>query len=323
MKAPADGWDAEERDAIDELRDELETLRARHRDDPGIALLRAARHEVLPPGLQQAAHDLLLNDAWSRTLVDGLDDAEPSLDKQAEDRLLARVRRDGQLAQQDHWPGRQRWTWYRPALATAAVVAIAAAAWFAFRGPTSAPGEPPIPRAQPPTEASRAAATTPPAWRVPLDKPDVTLSLAALTWRGGDSDSGSGGRRSANQLLADLKDPLDSFRNNDYARADRAFAALESRYPNAVEVFFYGGVSRLFVNDPQRAITALTRAATLADTTFAPRAAWYLAIAEERTGDLSRARARLDGLCRGSSDRAAQACAAVTRIDASAASDAH
>ena len=130
---------------------------------------------------------------------------------------------------------------------------------------------------------------------------------------------GSSGGGSDNQLLADLKGPLDGFRNNDYARADRAFAALESRYPNAVEVFFYGGVSRLFVNDPQRAIAALTRAAALADTTFAPRTAWYLAIAEERAGHLSRARARLDELCRGTSDRAAPACAAVTRIDASAA----
>ena len=194
-------------------------------------------------------------------------------------------------------------------------MAVAAAAWIAFRGPTLAPGDRPIPREHPPAETSSAAVTTPPAWQVPLDKPDVTLSLAALTWRGGGR-SGSG---SDNQLLADLKGPLDSFRNNDYARADRAFAALESRYPNAVEVFFYGGVSRLFVNDPQRAIAALTRAAALADTTFAPRTAWYLAIAEERAGHLSRARARLDELCRGTSDRAAPACAAVTRIDASAA----
>jgi hypothetical protein len=142
-----------------------------------------------------------------------------------------------------------------------------------------------------------------------------------LTWRGGGSGGSGSGRSggSDNQLLADLKGPLDAFRNGDYARADRAFSALESRYPSAVEVFFYGGVSRLFVNDPARAITALTKAADLADTTFAPRAAWYLAIAEERAGQRPRARARLDELCRGTSNRAAPACAAVTRIDAAAA----
>ena len=58
MKAPADGWDDEEREAIAELRDELETLQARHRDDPEIALLRAARHAALPSEVQQAADDL-------------------------------------------------------------------------------------------------------------------------------------------------------------------------------------------------------------------------------------------------------------------------
>ena len=321
MKAPADGWDDEERDAIDELRDELETLQTRHRDDPEIALLRAARHAVLPPDVQQAADDRLLNDAWSRTLVDGLDAVEPSLDKHAEDQLLARIRRDAQSAQKDHQkahePDRRRWTWLRPALASAALVAVAAAAWIAFRGPTLAPGDRPIPREQPPAETSSAAVTTPPVWQVPLDKPDVTLSLAALTWRGAAAIAVvaaatiSCSPTSRNRSM--------HFRNNDYARADRAFAALESRYPNAVEVFFYGGVSRLFVNDPQRAIAALTRAADLADTTFAPRTAWYLAIAEERAGHLSRARARLDELCRGTSDRAAPACAAVTRIDASSA----
>lgn len=319
MKAPADGWDDEERAAIDELRDELETVQTRHRDDPEIALLRAARHTVLPPDLQQAADDRLLNDAWSRTLADGLEGVEPSLDKHAEDQLLARIRRDGLLAQTDHQKhhqtDRRRWTWLRPALASAALVAVAATAWIAFRGLTLAPGDRPIPREHPSAATSSAAVSPPPAWQVPLDKPDVTLSLAALTWRG--SRSGSG-RDSDNQLLADLKAPLDAFRNNDYARADRAFAELESRYPNAVEVFFYGGVSRLFVNDPQRATAALTRAAALADATFAPRTAWYLAIAEERAGDLPRARARLDDLCRGTSDRAAPACAAVTRIDASA-----
>jgi len=346
MKAPDDGWDDEERAAIDELRDQLETLRARHRGDPGdpgdpeIALLRAARQGVLPADVQQAADDRLVNDAWSRALVEGLDDVEPSLDRHAEDLLLARIQRDaqpdgqrdrqrdaqpyGQRGRQLAMPDRRRWVWLRPALASAAVVALAAAAWIAFRGPTPPAGEerPVAPAHQP--ETSSAAVTPPPAWQVPLDKPDVTLSLAALTWRGGGSGgSGTGGSGQDNQLLADLKEPLDHFRNNDYARADRAFAALESRYPNAVEVFFYGGVSRLFVDDPPRAIAALTRAAALADATFAPRAAWYLAIAEERGGQLSRARARLEELCRGTSDRVAQACAAVKRIDTSASPNAH
>lgn len=327
MKAPADGWDAGEREALDALRDELETLQARHRDDPQIATLRAALHDILPAEMQRAADDRLLKDPWNRTLAEGLDSVEPSLDAHGEDQLLARIRREARSerrADQAAQADQRRWAWLRPAVMGAALVTVAAAAWIAFRVPSVAPagGDRPLPRESAPVEASAPAAAAP-VWQVALDKPDVTLSLAALTWRGsgtGSSASGSSASGSeSNPLLADLKEPLDAFRGDDYTRADRAFAALETRYPNAVEVFFYGGVSRLFVNDPERAIAALTRAATLADATFAARTAWYLAIAEERAGHRARARTRLDELCRGTSDRAAPACAAVKRIDASSA----
>ena len=301
MKAPDDGWDREEREAIEELQDELEALQARHQHDPGIDLLRAARHDALPPDLQEAAQDRLLNDPWSRTLVDGLEAAEPSLDAADQDRLLARLQRDARRGD----PVATGRTWLRPMLATAAVVAVAALAWMAFR---PSPPAPQVSSVRP--EPTIAATPEPPVFRLPLDKPDVTVSLSSLTWRGGGAD---------NPLLADLKAPLDAFRSGDYASADRAFAALESRYPDAVEVFFYGGVSRLFVDDPRRAIAALTRATVLADPTFAPRTTWYLAIAEQRSGNPAQARRRLDELCRGTSDRAAPACAAIKQIDAAAA----
>ena len=299
MRTPADGWDREERDAIEELQEELEPLQVRHQHDADIDLLRAARHDALPPDLQSVAHDRLLNDPWARALIDGLDAAEPPLDAADQDRLLARVQRD---ARRDAIVA-SRWTWLRPVLASTAVAAVAAVAWIATR-PT-----PPQPQVSSAPPASAVATPPAPVFRLPLDKPDVTVSLASLTWRGG----GAG-----NRLLAELKAPLDAFRSGDYAGADRAFAALESRYPDAVEVFFYGGVSRLFLNEPARAITALTRASALADSTFAPRTAWYLAIAEQWSGHGAQARRRLDELCRGTSDRAAQSCAALKQIDATA-----
>jgi hypothetical protein len=302
MKAPADGWDREEREAVEELRDELETLQVRRRDDPEIDLLRAARHDALPPDLQTVAHDRLVNDPWSRALVDGLDAAEPSLNETDQSRLLARIRRDARREETAASP----WTWLRPLLASAALVAVAVTGWIAFRSPSQTPPAASTPR----KETTIAATPKPPVLQLPLDKPDVTVSLAALTWRGATAE---------NQLLADLKSPLDAFRADDYARAEREFAALEQKYPNAIEVLFYGGVSRLFLNDAQRAATALTRASELADATFAPRTAWYLAIAEQRTGKLAEARARFDDLCRGTNDRAPQACAAVKQIDATSA----
>jgi hypothetical protein len=297
MKTPADGWDREERDAIDALREELEALQARHHNDPGIDLLRAGHHDALPPDLQRRVADRLTNDPWARALVEGLDEAEPSFDMADQDRLLARIERDARRSE----PSVRRWAWFRPALASAAVVAVVVSGWLVLRNSPEAPPVAPVP-----VEQTVASAPAPPAYRVPLDAPEITISLAAMTWRGAGD----------NPLLADLKVALDAFREGDYARADREFAALEPRYPDAIEVFFYGGVARLFVNDPQRAASALTRAGELADASFAPNVEWYRAIAEERTGNLAQARTRLDALCRGGSRRAEQACDAVRQIDA-------
>jgi len=131
------------------------------------------------------------------------------------------------------------------------------------------------------------------------------LTAMTLTWRGPGLGS---------QLMPDMKPAVDAFRKDDYAAADREFGALEPRYPTAVEVFFYGGVSRLFVNDPERAIVALKRAEEIGDATFAPHVAWYRAVAEERAGRLSEARAELEKVCRGGSERASGACQAMREM---------
>src|SRR5262249_28211413 len=52
MKSPADGWDRDERDALEPLADQLASIRARHANDPSLDLLRAAHADALPPDLQ-------------------------------------------------------------------------------------------------------------------------------------------------------------------------------------------------------------------------------------------------------------------------------
>jgi hypothetical protein len=139
-----------------------------------------------------------------------------------------------------------------------------------------------------------------------LRKPEATLSLAALTWRGAGPD---------NQLVNDLKAPMNAFRASDFARAGSDFTALQAKYPESIEPFYYGGVSQLFLNDPTRAAASLERAAAVADSVFAPRVAWYRAVAATRLGHIANARALLDGLCRENGDYAAQACAALPSFD--------
>ena len=223
--------------------------------------------------------------------------AEAPFDQSDEDRLLARIRRD---AGRDRSAPSAGWSWLRPAVAIVTVLAVGSAAWVVLRQ-TPAPTPVIAPRPEPPI----AAAPATPAFQLPLDKPDVTLSLAAMTWRGSRGD---------NQLLADLKAPLDAFRAGDYPAADREFSSLEARYPDAVEVFFYGGVSRLFLDQPDRALAALTRAGDLADATLIDRVNWYRAVAEHRAGGVAEARRRLETLCRNGRNYAVQACRAVEQM---------
>lgn len=318
MKPPQDGWDEQERDALDDLGATLDALRARHAGDPPVDLLRAARHDALPGVLQLAAADRLAADPWSRALTDSLSEALPAVDRVREDRVLAQIRAAvaAPAASRSWWASWRDSSWRVWATATAAALLVAAV-WLA-RPHVRTPDEPPAPSPASPTApaASPAPATAPgraasaaPTIDLPLDAPVVTLSLAAVTWR-------AEGRQ--NPLLADLKAPLDAFRAADYARADPAFSRLEATYPRAVEVFFYGGVARLFIGDPARASVSLARAADLADESFAADVAWYRAIAEHRAGRTPAARPLLEDVCRSDNTHARQACVAVRQIDAAA-----
>ncbi len=293
MKPPSDGWDKDERDALEGLHDELEAIRARHANDPPLELLRAARGGALPDRLEPIASEHLSRSAWSRSLVEGLENVEAPLRREDEDRILARVRKDARATD-----GATRyWSWLRqlplPVAAAAALVLVAWVSWRAVRPPPASS-----------TPETRVAVATPPqpaAFQLPLEKPEIRLSAAALTWRGA---------RGANDLLSDLKPAFDAFRQDDYTRAARELEALEPRYPGSIEIVFYEGVSRLFLNDSAGAIAALEKAERLGDSAFAPDVAWYRALAEQRAGHMPEARARLDALCRGGGARASRACEA-------------
>jgi hypothetical protein len=152
-------------------------------------------------------------------------------------------------------------------------------------------------------------AVSPPAvvhFQLPLDKPAVKISPRAVTYRG---DVGSDG------FLSQLKPPLDGYRQGDYQGADREFSILATRYPQSVEVFFYQGISRLFLNDFAGADAALAAADRLADASFSADVSWYRAVVDERLGRLADARSRLRALCdRGNHARQAAACDAAVKL---------
>jgi hypothetical protein len=296
MKPPRDGWDADEREALALLGDELDELAKGHANDPPLAMLRAGAHDALPTDLQPDVTAHLSNSPWSRALVEGIDAAVPSLRAADEDRLLARIQ--GRATQPADRA--RRWPWLAPALVGSALAAAVLALWTSRHNPS--------PSSTAAVESPREIAAAAPqvaGMRLPLEQPEVMVSTAALTWRG---------TAPGHQLLVDLKPAVDAFRKGDYARADREFGALEPRYPGAVEVFYYGGVSRLYLDDPQGAIVRLRRARELADPAFASEIDWYRAIAEQRAGHPAELRALLDALCLGTSTRAARACEAAKRL---------
>jgi hypothetical protein len=296
MKQPADGWDRDEREALEPVADEIAALRERHANDPPLDLLRAAHADALPPDLQARVSDHLTESAWSRALVDGANDVEHSLDAPASDRLFARIT-------QSTTPQRPLFSAVRFAsrvLAAAAALIIITALWVSWRGTASV-----APPSKPAASQTTVARAEPP-FELPLRKPDVRLSVSALTWRG---PSG------AASLVDDLAPALDAFRASDYARAAQLLQPIERQYPKAFEPPFYRGISLLFLNDPSAAIDELQTAARLADSSFSSDVAWYLAVAELRAGRLVAARVYLDPLCRTANAHTADACDAIKKLD--------
>lgn len=155
-----------------------------------------------------------------------------------------------------------------------------------------------------------------PALQVPetlkLDKPDVKLTLAVLTWRA-EKNTGQ-------QFLADLTPALDLYKADRFADAARQFDVLSAKYPGFVEVFFYLGVSRLFLGDHAAAIQALEKADGLAPDSFAADVSWYLALAYQRSGRIADAQVRLESLAAGSSPYTNRARAALEALKTSASS---
>ena len=145
-----------------------------------------------------------------------------------------------------------------------------------------------------------------PPFLLPFEKPDVRLGMGALTWRGSDrrQQPAADGSQARTRCVP-------SRRLRD---CDRELTALASRYPGTIEILFYQGVSRLFLNDLPGAIAALDAAEGVGDRTFAADVWWYRAVAEQRSGNLTEARARLDAICRGQAEGAARGCAALDQI---------
>jgi TolA-binding protein len=293
-----DDWTEDEERLAATLQQDLDAVRARHLGDPPLTLLRAADADALPEPLQSNVAGELARHQWQRALVEGAAEAETGLDRADEDRLLARIH----VAAASSAPARvlrfaRVW---QPVLALAAVAVLVTAVVLRMRAP-QLPASISVTPAAPTTSTPTAA----PSFVLTLDKPDVKLTASALVRR-------STGRNA--KFVDDVAPALNAYRAGDYQAAASAFVRVQPQYPDAVEIPFYLGVTRLFLDDVTGAVAALEAARRVADDTFSADVSWYLAAAQERAGNRTAARTELETLCGGQSNYAARACAAASKM---------
>ena len=280
-----------------EAPNQVEALRKQRGTCPSFPQIRAARAGVLPDELQAAVVSHIAGCRTCAAFQADLEDVGTPADITQEEsrRILSRVRRDALSGEKSALWRSLSW---RTAFATAALALCAILLVQQVRKTGR--------QASPTDMVSRQA----PAMQVPealkLDKPDVKLTLAVLTWRG----AGGNGE----QFLADTGQALDLYREDRFADAARQLEALSAKYPSSVEIFFYLGVSRLFLGDHEAAIKALEKADGLARDSFSADVSWYLALAYFKSGRTADAQTRLTSLAAGTSPYATRARAALEAL---------
>jgi Tat protein translocase TatC len=270
-----------------------------------LRLIRASRVDALPEGMQAAVTAHIAGCNSCRRLQADLDSLPPpsEVTRREAQRILSRVRRSARAEGTKTVLPRRALFW-RLAFVTACLACAAVITYWQVRRPALAPE---LPDQAASLNQKAAQAELPGAFW--LEKPDVKLTPAVLTWRGRNE--------SGQKFLDDITPALDAYRADRFAEAADSLAALSSRYPDSIEVYFYLGVSRLFLGDYEAAVETLQKAARFADNAFMADVSWYLGLALQRAGRIPDARARFASLCNGKSTYAARACAAVEELNRS------
>lgn len=294
-----------ERELAVRLGTPLERLRAQRAHCPPLETVRALSGDALPKQVKAELEQHIEQCASCRMLSTDLHDDEltaatPAEAQRIRARLNAGMEEGGKAtsatARSQQAAGRSYWVLLlRPALVVAAVVLLFV--WIGRMG-IREPATPPIAQVPPP------AATIPAV--LLLEMPEIRMGPATVLL--------SRGEQSGQQYLKDLAPALEAYRAADYAQAAGQFAALEPKHPKGIEVFFYGGVSRLHAKQNGDAIRLLEKVRALHDPDFDDEASWYLGLAHHRAGDTAAARGQFERLCAGKSEFSSRACEAAKAV---------
>ena len=248
---------------------------------PSPDVLMALSGEALPDELRHSAEAHVASCAACHALVADLAAIDVEVPASLDTRVLGRQSTGGAA-------------WRTPMLAIAAVLVAAVALGVIYRN-----GQTPAPEggvASGPAPAPLAAVRQAGTWDV--KKPALLLPLATALVVRGEAEEAS---RALGAALA-------PYRTDDYVAAERLLEAMVQKYPASADAWFYLGSTRLLDGDPAGAREALTEARARGVGDRDDEAAWLLATAEARTGELDQARTRLTTLCDGSGAFKTAAC---------------
>lgn len=298
------GWMSSEQVELEfssELSGALSELRAKTGSCPKPGLLQAARAGVLAPEQAEAITRHLESCRFCKSLLSDMEELDDfELDKATRERIWDRVQQGVQARSSSARRASFTWSWWlRPIPVTAmAAVTVVLAIGIVF-----------LSKRQPSTVAQNHQ--TPAAPAAPsvfaLEKAPVMLPASAvIVWRGQEDASAKPAR--------ELKQALVPYEAGDYLEAANRLEVLRHKNPRMAEAAFYLGVSRLFLNQNEKAAVILKDAVNLAGPSLYDQATWYLALAYYRTGKPDLAGGLLEPVCKAGRKDSSRACAGVKEL---------
>jgi len=251
---------------------------------PSPDVLMALDGEALPEELRQRAEAHVASCSACKALVADLNAIDVEVPASLDTRVLAHTSPVGA-------------TWRTPLLALAAVLVAAVALGVVYRNSQTPSGDR-VARVQTPAAPATPSPAARQAGTGEVKKPALLLPLATALVVRGEAEEAS---RALGAALA-------PYRTDDYITAERLLEAVVQKYPSSADAWFYLGSTRLLDGDPAGAREALTQARAHGVGDRDDEAAWLLATAEARTGELDQARTRLTTLCDGSGAFKTAAC---------------
>ncbi len=236
---------------------------------PSPDVLMALGGDALPEDLRHTAEAHLATCAACRALAADLEALDVDVPESLDARVLSQASAGGA-------------GWRAPLLAMAAVVVAAVALGVVYRNQHATGGA--VARVEPSAAATPLA---PQAGTWPVSKPALLLPLATALVVRGEAEEAS---RALGAALA-------PYRTDDYVAAERLLAAVVQKYPASADAWFYLGSTRLLDGDAAGARDALAEARARGVGDRDDEAAWLLATAEARLGDIDAAKTKLAALC--------------------------